>query len=287
MEKFIIANSTALRVSDSGKGAVTLVLLHGYLESLEIWEDFAKRLAPHYRIVAIDIPGHGISEVRGEIHTMDFLADVLKAVLDKLGVARCFVAGHSMGGYVAEAFAGRYPQMLEGLILFHSTPNADSEEKKENRRREIELIRTDRKELLASLFAPKGFAEENRRRLRDRIQQLEELTAATDDDGIVALLRGMIERRDMNDMLRALHVPQLFIFGRLDGFIPVDAAESLAAAHPQAEVAWLEHSGHMGFLEEPEAAERIVRSFVDRHSAPSAGDHAADAVPQGAPAEGK
>ena len=216
MEQFIMANDTALRISDSGRGETTLALLHGYLESLEVWEDLAKRLAPYYRIVAIDIPGHGISQVRGEVHTMDFVADTLQAVLKKLGVRRCFLAGHSMGGYAAEAFAERHSDMLQGLILFHSTPNADTEQKKADRLREIELIRADKKELLASQFAPKGFAEENRRRLRDRIGQLEELTAATDDDGIVALLRGMIERRDMNDMLHALQVPQLFIFGRME-----------------------------------------------------------------------
>ena len=265
MEQFIMANDTALRISDSGRGETTLALLHGYLESLEVWEDLAKRLAPYYRIVAIDIPGHGISQVRGEVHTMDFVADTLQAVLKKLGVRRCFLAGHSMGGYAAEAFAERHSDMLQGLILFHSTPNADTEQKKADRLREIELIRADKKELLASQFAPKGFAEENRRRLRDRIGQLEELTAATDDDGIVALLRGMIERRDMNDMLHALQVPHLFIFGRMDGFISVETAERLAAAHPQAEVAWLEHSGHMGFWEEPEASERIIRSFIGRH----------------------
>ena len=180
MEKFIMANDTALRISDSGRGETTLALLHGYLESLEVWEDLAKRLAPYYRIVAIDIPGHGISQVRGEVHTMDFVADTLQAVLEKLGVRRCFLAGHSMGGYAAEAFAERHSDMLQGLILFHSTPNADTEQKKADRLREIELIRADKKELLASQFAPKGFAEENRRRLRDRIGQLEELTAATD-----------------------------------------------------------------------------------------------------------
>ena len=136
MEQFIMANDTALRISDSGRGETTLALLHGYLESLEVWEDLAERLAPYYRIVAIDIPGHGISQVRGEVHTMDFVADTLQAVLEKLGVRRCFLAGHSMGGYAAEAFAERHSDMLQGLILFHSTPNADTEQKKADRLRE-------------------------------------------------------------------------------------------------------------------------------------------------------
>lgn len=117
--------------------------------------------------------------------------------------------------------------MLQGLILFHSTPNADTDAKKEDRRREIELIRSDKKELIASLFAPKGFAEANRKRLRGRIEQLQELISSTDDDGIVALLNGMIGRNDMNDMLHGLKVPQLFIFGRMDEFIPVERAEAL------------------------------------------------------------
>lgn len=157
--------------------------------------------------------------------------------------------------------------MLQGLILFHSTPNADTDAKKEDRRREIELIRSDKKELIASLFAPKGFAEANRKRLRGRIEQLQELISSTDDDGIVALLNGMIGRNDMNDMLHGLKVPQLFIFGRMDEFIPVERAEALVAAHPQAEAAWLDHSGHMGFFEEPEAAAEIIRGFIDRHAA--------------------
>ena len=141
MEKIIMAAGTALRISDTLKGGTTVVLLHGYLESLEIWGDFMKELAMHYRVLAIDIPGMGISQVRGEVHTMEFLADVLKGVLDKQGVERCFVVGHSMGGYVAEAFAAKYASMLQGLVLFHSTPNPDTEEKRENRRREIELVR--------------------------------------------------------------------------------------------------------------------------------------------------
>ncbi|MFQ8805560.1 MAG: alpha/beta fold hydrolase [Alistipes indistinctus] len=152
MEKFVMAAGTALRISDTLKGGTTVVLLHGYLESLEIWGDFMKELAMHYRVLAIDIPGMGISQVRGEVHTMEFLADVLKGVLDKQGVERCFVVGHSMGGYVAEAFAAKYASMLQGLVLFHSTPNPDTEEKRRTAAGRSELVRADKKELIAELF---------------------------------------------------------------------------------------------------------------------------------------
>ena len=264
MEKFIVADSTALRISDRGKQGPAVVLLHGYLESLDVWSDFTALLSPHFRVVAIDIPGHGISQVKGEVHTMEFVADVLKGVLDKLGIERCFVVGHSMGGYVAEAFAAAYPERLLGLVLFHSTPNPDTEEKKEGRRREIELIRAGKKETIAALFAPKGFAEVNRKRLREQIAQQEELICMCEDEVIVALWGGLIRRRYQNEMLRKLAVPQLFIFGRMDGFIPVEAAGAIIAVQPQAEVAWLENSGHMGFIEEPERSAEILTAFFNR-----------------------
>ena len=91
----------------------------------------------------------------------------------------------------------------------------------------------------------------------------------TEDEGIVALLNGMIARKDQNDMLRASKVPQLFILGRRDGYIPVETAERMAAAHPQARVAWLEHSGHMGFLEEPEATAQAILGFVRETGGPA------------------
>ena len=90
----------------------------------------------------------------------------------------------------------------------------------------------------------------------------------TEDEGIAALLRGMIERPDRNEMLRRSAVRQLFIFGKHDGYIPLEKAEALAAAHPQARIAWLEHSGHMGFLEEPEITARALLDFMGTEKEP-------------------
>ena len=264
-EKFIMAGSTALHVCDSQAGDKCVVLLHGYLESLLVWEDFVPYLYKEVRVVTLDLPGHGISVVTGAVHTMDFLADTVADALKALGIGRCTLVGHSMGGYVALAFCERHPEMLDGVVLLSSTPNPDTPEKAENRRREIELVRADKKELIAELFAPKGFAPENRKRLRAVIEQLSELISMSDSDGVVAVLNGLIQRADQNEMLRNLNVPQLFIFGREDEFIPVAAAEAIVAAQPQAEIAWLDHSGHMGFVEEPEQALAILTGFIDRY----------------------
>ena len=108
-----------------------------------------------------------------------------------------------------------------------------------------------------------GFAEDNRTRMKDYIEDLTEQVAVTEDEGIVALLNGMIARKDRNEMLRASKVPQLFILGRKDNYIPVEAAEKLVEGHPQARIVWLESSGHMGFLEEPETTARAILDFVN------------------------
>ena len=257
-----MAGSTALHIADSGVGEKCVVLLHGYLESMYVWDDFAPLLTPSVRVITVDIPGHGISEVKGEVHTMEMVADVLHEMLKSLEIERVTMVGHSMGGYVALAFCARYPEQLDGLVLLSSTPNPDTEAKRENRRREIALVRAGKKDTLARVAPEAGFAEHNRRRLKSYIDDLTECVHITEDDGIVALLGGMMERADQNEMLRKSAVPQLFILGKKDGYIPVEVAEEIVANHPQARVAWLEESGHMGFIEEPEACAEALLKFV-------------------------
>lgn len=266
-EKFIMADGTALHVADSGRGERCVVLIHGYLESMYVWDDFVPLLTPEVRVVTVDVPGHGISQVLGEVHTMEMMADVMRGMLDALGIARATFVGHSMGGYISLAFCARYPERLDGLVLLSSSPNPDDETKRENRRREIALVRAGKKDVLAHVAPEAGFAEQNRERLKDYIEDLVEQVHLTEDDGIVALLGGMIARADQNAMLRASRVPQLFIFGRHDNYIPVETAERIAAANPQAQVVWLPESGHMGFIEEPERCAAAVLGFVLRGDA--------------------
>ena len=147
-------------------------------------------------------------------------------------------------------------------------PKTAADEKKENRLREIKLVEAGKKDALARVAPEAGFAPENRPRMRDEIEDLVEQVFVTEDEGIAALLRGMIERPDRNEMLRRSAVRQLFIFGKHDGYIPLEKAEALAAAHPQARIAWLEHSGHMGFLEEPEITARALLDFMGTENEP-------------------
>ena len=100
--------------------------------------------------------------------------------------------------------------------------------------------------------------------MSDNIDYLVEMIHLTDDEGIIALLNGMIARKDQNDMLRQSSVRQLFILGRKDEYITPPVAEAMVAAHPQAKVVWLDNSGHMGFLEEPRACAEALMNFVNQ-----------------------
>lgn len=261
-ESFVKVGDATVYISDSQAGDRCVVLLHGYLESLRVWDDFVGLLTDKVRVVAIDIPGHGRSSNIAPVHTMELMADVVAGVLDTLGIEKVTMVGHSMGGYVALAFCAAYAHRLDSLVLLSSTPNPDTDLKRENRRREIALVEAGKKDMLARVAPEAGFAEVNRERLQRYIDGLVEQVHLTDDKGIVALLGGMIERRDQNDMLRHSRVKQLFIMGMLDGYIPVEAARTFIERNPQAKVAWLEHSGHMGFIEEPEACASALLEFI-------------------------
>ena len=150
-------------------------------------------------------------------------------------------------------------------MLLSSTPNADSDEKRKNREREINLVRSGKKELLAKTAPEAGFAVENRRRLSSYIEDLVETVHLTEDAGIIALLGGMAQRPDRNDMLKKSSVPQLFILGRKDGYISEEVGRSMVENHPQADAVWLSDSGHMGFIEEPQACAQAILDFVEKN----------------------
>lgn len=262
VEKFIMAGDTPLHVADTEHGEKCVVLLHGYLESMIVWDEFVDLLKDKVRVVTLDLPGHGISNVIGEVHTMEYLAKCVGDAMAALGIERYSMVGHSMGGYVSLAMLDDYRDHLDNIILLSSTTSADSQEKCDRRRREIELIKAGKKNTLARLVPHAGFAPENVKRLQDYIEDISELILMTEDEGVISILGGMIERQSRGDMLRESGIPHLFIFGRHDYYIPEEVAEEMIAEDPTAEVVWLEHSGHMGFMEEPELCANAILDMI-------------------------
>jgi len=265
MRKQMTYKGTDLVYSDRGSGPC-LVLLHGYLESMEIWENFADRIPEGYRVILPDLPGHGSSGTWGETHSMDDLAGAIKAMIEAEGIDRIFLVGHSMGGYVVMAFAELFPENLMGYSLLHSTCFADNDEKKENRDREISLVLCGKKRQIVLVNIPKAFSPDNVDRIPEEVEKARQIALGNNDRGIAALLRGMKSRPDRTAVLKDPGLPLLLIGGMKDNYIPVEVFDKLVALAPHARVLRLEESGHMGFVEEAEKVKAALLEMVDRQA---------------------
>ncbi len=261
MLKKLTYNHVNLYYSDRGEGDC-IVLLHGYLETGEIWDEFAGSLLDRYRVIIVDLPGHGRSGTWGKVHTMEDIAGSVYSILEAEEVEKVFLVGHSMGGYVTMAFAELYPERLLGYSLFHSTCFADTEEKRNNRDREISLVLCQKKHLIVNVNIPKGFSNVNVERLSLQVEKARNLALSNPEDGIVAILNGMKERPDRARILKKSSIPLLLIGGMKDNYIPLEVFDKMVSLAPHASVLRLAQSGHMGFIEEPGVAADAIRKMM-------------------------
>ena len=252
-----------INFNDEGNG-LPIVLLHGYLESSEIWNGLKEKLATRFRIISIDLPGHGLSDVYGETHTMEFMAAVVKSVLDNLSVKKVFLVGHSLGGYVALAFLELYPEYLFGYSLFHSHPFADPPEALEKRIREIVIVKAGKKELIYPDNVTRMFAPSNLEKFATALSRSKEIASMIPGDGIIAVLNGMMKRPSRLLLMEEGNVPCLWILGSMDNYIPCDIIMNKVKLPPNASVIILEDSGHIGFIEEEDRSVKVITDFLQK-----------------------
>lgn len=246
--------------SDNGKGPA-LVLLHGFTESSAVWNYFVKKLSTGFRVICIDLPGHGNSDVLSETHSMEQMSEGVLYVLNHLNIEQCVLIGHSMGGYVSLAFAENCPERLAGLGLFHSTIFADSEEVIKNRLRTNAIVRNNHLGFLNE-FIPSLFAPQNAAKFKDEINQLKALASEVKAEGIIAANAGMATRSDKSNLLKNLNIPVMFIGGKNDARIPLERMMQQIQIPKKSYALLLENVGHMGFIEDPEATLAFVIQFL-------------------------
>lgn len=261
MEFFATAGGIPVHISDSQKGAQCLVLLHGYLETMYIWNEFIDLMTETYRIIAIDLPGHGLSG-SSEDNTMEYDAKIVVEVLDKCGVSKCCIGGHSLGGYVALACCECYPDRFEKLILFNSHPFPDPVEKINDREREIAIIDNGKLAVLASASIPKMYKSDNLRRLDEKIRETIEICDTHDPQGIVACIKGMMKRPDRQDFLQHTKIPAMIVCGDSDNFMPTEMISSLKEKFKNVHFLEIEGCGHNSFVEAPERVAEGVKAFI-------------------------
>ena len=243
-----------------GKGRA-IVLLHGFLGSMQIWENLVSSLSKRYKVVMIDLPGHGKTENFGYVHKMDLMAEAVKAVLNNLQLRRYVLIGHSMGGYVAMAFAEKYMDNLRGVVLFHSTAIADSDEKKAGRDKAIKVAKKNKEKYLKE-SVKKLFFPTNIKKHPELLIKAISIAHNTSVQGIVAAIEGMKQRRNTEVVLQFCNCPVLFIAGLHDLLLPLELHQHQFKLPKQHQLILLEQSAHMGFYEEPEAVNKGMLPFL-------------------------
>lgn len=247
--------------TDQGEG-FPLVLLHGYCEDKSLWQGFAAELSARCRVVCIDLPGFGQSPLPPEPLSMEVFAQAVHHVAERLQLPRFVLAGHSLGGYVALAYARQHAPRLAGIGLIHSTAFADTDERKALRLQVANNVRANGSEAFVRALIPGLFAEANRAACAEAIAQLVARAKHIAPEAIAQTALAMRNRPESLDVLRQLPLPFLFVVGKLDASVPFEA--SLAQCHlPQhSTVLVLGQVGHMGPIEAPAATLHALESFV-------------------------
>ena len=247
---------------DSGTGN-TVVLLHGYCENRHIWSSFVGHLDQKFRVITLDLPGFGNYSKPVEDYSIEAMADYVYQALTDLEMVKCVLIGHSLGGYVALAVAEKYPDLLLGLGLFHSSALADSPAKKESRDKTIAFLHEHGLEKFIDSFVAPLFYEGNRERLKAEIDALTEMGKKTNPEAAIEVTKAMRDRPDRTHVLRDAEFPVLFIVGKEDSAVTLEQALEQCHLPQNGTTLFLSQTGHMGLFERPYETQQAVEKFAE------------------------
>lgn len=258
--KLTTYKNSKIHYTDSGKGRA-VIFLHGFLENSKMWNALVPELIQKNRVICIDLLGHGQTECLSYVHTMEDMADVVHHVVQELDLEEVILVGHSMGGYVALAFAELYPEMMKGLILVNSTAKEDSPERKANRDRAILAVKQNHKAAI-SMSISNLFSEENRDRLSQEIEWARNEALQTSLQGIVAAQEGMKTRSDREMLLHTTSYPKTIILGKKDPVLNYEDNKT-QVTNTNTELITF-NDGHMSHFENKEELLLVLQSFFKK-----------------------
>jgi len=240
----------------------TVVFLHGYLESPAIWAAFIGDHFPEYHVLTPALPGYDPATAATD-YSLEAAAEALRAELAAAGVGRAVLVGHSMGGYVALAFAEHYPGLVAGLGLFHSSSLPDTAEDRERRTRNRTFLEEHGVAAYAEEFLQPQLSPTHRESLTNEVQQLQELAVAVPLAVALGNLDAMTQRPDRRTVLEKATYPVLFIAGKDDRAVPPEKTHAESLLPDYCTVVWLAGVGHLGFVERPTDTRRAVRQLLE------------------------
>lgn len=253
--KKITVNGITLAYTRRGQGT-PLVLVHGYPLDHTIWDEVAALLENDFDLILPDLRGFGESQAVETPYTLVDMAGDLAALLDHLGLEQVCMAGHSMGGYIALAFARAWPGRLRGLGLVASQVLADTPERRQARYDTAALVMQNGvgqvAESMSAALTPVA-----------RVQAfVRGLIAAQPAAGVAGALKAMAGREDATPSLSSFQFPLVVIHGDADALIPLQRAREVKAALSQARLVELPGVGHMPMMEAARATAEALKNLL-------------------------
>jgi len=254
----IIINDIHLGFDLLGEVEPPIVLIHGFGLDRSIWRPLASSQLDNQMVILPDLRGHGESDAPKGPYRMSLLADDLAFLLEALGIKKAIVCGHSMGGYVALAFADQYPKMLAGLGLITTNANADLDDKRAGRYELMEETREKGAMAVADNLAPRLSYDQA------VVNQAHQLISSTNPEGLDGALAGMAVRPDRTALLLEIRVPSLVVAGEADRITELNEAKAMAEALPEGQFLGIRGVGHMPMAEAPETLGEGLRTLITR-----------------------
>jgi 3-oxoadipate enol-lactonase len=252
--------SVALNHTDSGGSGPPVVLVHAIGCDHRMWDDLRARLAPAFRVISVDVRGHGASPVVPRPYTLAGLADDVAAVLDRLGIAKASWVGLSMGGMIGQAFALRHPARIDRLVLANttSTYGPDGRAMWQARAR---MVQEGGLAAIREMVATRYFSEDFRARQPKEVDDVMARFLLTPAEGYLGCCDAIAELDFSGDLPR-IRARTLVIAGEADAGTPPAMAQAIAAKLPGARMAVIPGAAHLAAVEKPEAFGGLVLEFL-------------------------
>lgn len=267
--KFVAIDNLVMHYQDQGDGP-TLVLLHGVASSVHTWDGWVDRLADHYRIIRIDLPGHGLtgSDPTVERYDTAYMVDKLEKFLNKLKIDDIYLAGNSLGGYISWNYALHRPDRVKKMILLDAAGFPQ----------DLPFIMSFAAMPvigeMSGLMMPKFVVNMNinaaygdKSKVSDElIQRYFDLTMREGNrESLIKVFRTMKEQSSnphLGDRVKEITIPTLLIWGDQDEWVPLDILAEFDKALVNSQTIVYEGVGHMPMEELPVQTARDAHSFL-------------------------
>jgi 3-oxoadipate enol-lactonase len=259
-----VINRVTVGYTDQGEGT-PLVFIHAFPLSKAMWQPQIEVLKEAYRVITIDLGGHGESDIVLWNDTLDAYAKNVIQLLDHLGVAQAVYVGLSMGGYTLFSIYRHYADRVKAMVLADTRAQADSEEGKAGRHSMAEVAFSDGATAIADLMLPKLLAPSTLEHHPEIVEQVRQMILQTPTAGIVVDLVAMATRPDSTDLLSTITCPTLVIVGEEDQATPVTESKYISERITGSTFVTIPQAGHLSNFEQPIAFNQAIQSFLKTH----------------------